>query len=274
MDRAEKIGLGSAVGGHALLFALLTFGLLNARNQYMPPDPISVSLVGEIAAVSSAPDAIQEEPAPAAPAAAEQQAEPPPPTPEIMKIEQAVAKPKPAPLVKPATTKPAAKVAVAPKPVAKPAFTKSTTAQAAKPAATAKSSGFSRSFEDTVAGAGKTSGQGKAVGTPAAKSATEIRRTVNATLAGQIKPYLEACAPSGVDIDALRTFITLSLDSTGRLNAVRFDKQTGVNASNSPQAVPLQQCALKAARQASPYRGLDPEYYDIWKNHALQLKAR
>jgi periplasmic protein TonB len=85
---------------------------------------------------------------------------------------------------------------------------------------------------------------------------------------------LESCAPSGVDMDAIRTFITLSLDRNGGLTSVRFDKQTGVNASNSPQADPLKQCALRAAKQASPYRGLDAEYYDVWKTHALQLKAK
>jgi periplasmic protein TonB len=36
----------------------------------------------------------------------------------------------------------------------------------------------------------------------------------------------------------------------------------------------LKQCALRAAKQASPYRGLDAEYYDVWKTHALQLKAK
>ncbi len=47
MDRVEKIGLGSAVGGHAVLIAALAFGLMNAADVIVPPEPITVSLVGE-----------------------------------------------------------------------------------------------------------------------------------------------------------------------------------------------------------------------------------
>jgi hypothetical protein len=54
---------------------------------------------------------------------------------------------------------------------------------------------------------------------------------------------------------------------------VRFDKQVGVNDSNQPQAGPLKDCILQAVRAASPYEGLDSEYYDVWKNHALRLRA-
>jgi periplasmic protein TonB len=191
------------------------------------------------------------------------------------------------PAAKPAPAKPAPTKATAAKPnAAKPR--PASVSPASKPAkATARSGGFGKGFEDRIAGIGKSSssgtarpnaanGQGKSptAAAPPGKPAAEVRRSVNASLAAQIKPYLEACAPSGVDMDAIRTFITLSLDRSGGLSSVRFDKQTGVNASNSPQADPLKQCALRAARQASPYRGLDPEYYDVWKTHALQLKAK
>jgi hypothetical protein len=54
---------------------------------------------------------------------------------------------------------------------------------------------------------------------------------------------------------------------------VRFDRQTGTNESNQPQAGPLKDCILQAVRAASPYNGLDPEYYDVWKTHALRLRA-
>jgi hypothetical protein len=309
MNRAEQIGLGSAVGGHAFLLLLLSLGIFGASERLMRPDPIEVSLVGEVAPEATSPDPSEqapapasieavdpEPPAPAADAAPDSPAPPverviaaPPVKPVVKPPVKPIVRPEPRtaptpakkPVVKPAPPKQAAK----PKPsTAKPAPAKVATKPAAKPP---KTGGFGKGFEDRIAGIGNSSnsgaarsnpvnGQGKSPVAAAApgKPAAEVRRSVNAALAAQIKPYLEACAPSGVDMDAIRTFITLSLDRNGGLTGVRFDRQSGVNASNSPQADPLKQCALRAARQASPYRGLDEQYYDVWKSHALQLKAK
>jgi periplasmic protein TonB len=303
MNRAEQIGLGSAVGGHAFLLLLLSLGILGASERLIRPEPIAVSLVGETAPEATSPAPSEEAPAPAAlaesePAAPAEEAAPEAPAPPIERvIAKPVVKPELKPIVKPQprpapapVKKPAAvvvkKPAVKPAPAkAKPAAAKPVPKIAAK--TPVKSGGFGKGFEDRISGIGRGStsgaarpnaagGQGKSptATAPPGKPAAEVRRSVNASLAGQIKPYLESCAPSGVDMDAIRTFITLSLDRNGGLTSVRFDKQTGVNASNSPQADPLKQCALRAAKQASPYRGLDAEYYDVWKTHALQLKAK
>ncbi|MBP6441254.1 MAG: hypothetical protein KA252_01240, partial [Sphingorhabdus sp.] len=137
----------------------------------------------------------------------------------------------------------------------------------------AKPGGLSRSFEDSINNIGKAPGAGKAVGTPATKTATEVRRSVGVSIAGQIRGRVRACAPTGVDINKIETFVTLSLEPSGRLAAVRFDRQTGINESNQPQAGPLKDCILQAVRAASPYNGLDPEYHDVWKTHALRLRA-
>jgi hypothetical protein len=246
MDRAEILGFGAAVGGHALLLGLFALGLMASAQTAPKPQSISVSLVGEIADVSSAPDAIQEESAP--PASGETAPTEPPPTPApIMKIEKPQTKP-------------------VPKPV------KATTASG-KGTAPAKPGGLSRSFEDSINNIGKTPGAGKAVGTPATKTASEVRRSVGVSIAGQIRSRVRACAPTGIDINKIETFVTLSLDISGKLTSVRFDRQTGTNESNQPQAGPLKDCILQAVRAASPYDGLDPEYYDVWKTHALRLRA-
>jgi periplasmic protein TonB len=312
MNRAEQIGLGSAVGGHAFLLILLSLGLFGASERLMRPDPISVSLVGETAPEATSPAPSDDEPAPAAlaepePAAPASEAAPEAPAPPVERvIVPPIVKPIVRPVVQPPVVKPIVKPqprpvptlvkkpspALAKKPAVKPTPAKAKPA-AAKPVpkiaakTPVKSGGFGKGFEDRISGIGKGSnsgavrpnaagGQGKSptATAPPGKPAAEVRRSVNASLAGQIKPYLESCAPSGVDMDAIRTFITLSLDRNGGLTSVRFDKQTGINASNSPQADPLKQCALRAAKQASPYRGLDAQYYDVWKNHALQLKAK
>jgi len=290
MDRLERLGLGAAIGGHVMLLGVFALGLIMSPEPVKKQDSISVSLVGEIADVSTAPDAIQEESAPPAPAQAEP-ADPPPAPAPAMQMERPVEKVQAKPVVKPAKvapTPPVRKTAAAKEPVKQPpakaaaaaptktaAATpkKATSASSGKGSTAAKPGGLSKSFEDSISNIGKAPGAGKAVGTPAAKSAAEVRRSVGVSLAGQIRSRVRACAPSGVDINKIETFVTLSLDASGKLNSVRFDKQVGVNESNQPQANPLKDCILQAVRAASPYEGLDPEYHDIWKTHALRLRA-
>lgn len=259
MDRAEKLGLGAAIGGHVALLGAMALGLLMSTERLTKTQPISVSLVGEIAEVSTAPDAIQEDSAP--PAQGETEAPEPQATPDRMQIEKPVPKPIEKPQkrdIAPVPAKAAPKKVAVKQPPAKQA---------------ARSGGFSKNFEDVINNVGKAPGAGKAVGTPAAKTGAEIRRSVSATLASQIRSRVRACAPSGVEINKIETFVTLSLEPSGRLTSVRYDKQVGVNESNRPQAAPLKDCILQAVRAASPYEGLDPEYHDVWKSHALRLRA-
>jgi len=277
MDRVERLGLGAAIGGHVMLLGVFALGLLVSPEPFKKQNSISVSLVGEIADVSTAPDAIQEESAPPAPAQAEP-ADPPPAPAPAMPMERPLEKVPPKPVAKPAPTPPMRKTAATKEQVKQPPATvaapkKSASGPSGQGSTPAKPSGLSKSFEDSISNIGKAPGAGKAVGTPAAKSAAEVRRSVGVSLAGQIRSRVRACAPSGIDINQIETFITLSLDVSGKLNSVRFDKQVGINESNQPQAGPLKDCILQAVRAASPYEGLDPEYYDIWKTHALRLRA-
>jgi len=273
IDLAEILGFGAAVRGHALLLGLFALGLMASAQTAPKPQSISVSLVGEIADVSSAPDAIQEDSAPPASGETAPTEPPPAPTP-VMKIEKPQTKPVPkpvkaetAPAVAKATAKPIKTAAATP-----PKTTKATPASG-KGTTPAKPGGLSRSFEDSINNIGKAPGAGKAIGTPATKTASEVRRSVGVSIAGQIRSRVRACAPTGIDINKIETFVTLSLDISGKLTSVRFDRQTGTNESNQPQAGPLKDCILQAVRAASPYDGLDPEYYDVWKTHALRLRA-
>lgn len=256
MDRAEIFGFGAALGVHGLLLGVFALGLMASAKTAPKPESISVSLVGEIADVSTAPDAIQEESAP--PAAGETAPAEPPPAKQPKPLPKP-AKAETAPTVTKATAKPIKTAAAAP-----PKNTKTTPT---------KPGGLSRSFEDSINTIGKAPGAGKAVGTPAAKTATEVRRSVGVSIAGQIRSRVRACAPTGVDINKIETFVTLSLEPSGRLASVRFDKQIGLNDTNQTQAGPLKDCILQAVRAASPYVGLDPEYHDVWKTHALRLRA-
>ncbi|MFN3452544.1 MAG: hypothetical protein ACK4ZE_10350 [Sphingorhabdus sp.] len=290
MDRVEKVGLGAAIGGHVLLLGAFGLGLLASSESVKKQESISVSLVGEIAEVSTAPDAIQEESAP--PAAGDTAPSEPPPAPTpVMQIEKPVDKPQAKPVQKPTkpdAAPPVAKVAAKKEPVKQPpakatprpvktAAATPKTVKAAAPSGKgttpAKPGGLGRNFEDSINNISKAHGAGKAVGTPATKSASEVRRSVGVSIAGQIRSRVRACAPSGIDINKIETFVTLSLEPSGKLTSVRFDKQIGVSDSNQPQAGPLKDCILQAVRAASPYDGLDPEYHDVWKTHALRLRA-
>ena len=279
MDQTDRMGLGVAVGAHVALIAAMALGLFMSTDPLKKSEPISVSLVGEIAEVSTAPDAIQEESAPPATAQAEPAppAEPPPAPTPVMKIQKPVIMPQVRPIDKPVKrdAPPIAKVVVKKVPV-KPAPAKVAavaTLKSGKGTTPARPGGLSKSFEDSISNVGKAPGAGKAVGTPAAKSGGEVKRSVSASLASQIRSRVRACAPSGVEINQIETFVTLSLEPSGRLTNVQFNKQVGVNDSNRPQAEPLKQCILQSVRAASPFSGLDPEYHSIWKTHALRLRA-
>ena len=275
MDRVEKVGLGAAIGGHVILLGAFGLGLLASADTIKKQESISVSLVGEIADVSTAPDAIQEESAP--PAAGDTAPSEPPPAPTpVMQIEKPVAKPvqKPA---KPNTAPPVAKVAAKKEPVktaATPPKMVKAAATSGKGTTPAKPGGLSRNFEDSINNIGKAPGAGKAVGTPAAKTATEVRRSVSAMLGPQIQRRVEACSPTGVELNKIVTTITLNLDVSGNLLNVGYGGQTGITDSNRPQAEPLKQCILQAVRAAAPFRNLDPEYHDVWKSHPMRIKAR
>jgi len=274
MDRTEKLGLGAAVGGHVVLLGAMALGLLISDEPLKKPEAISVSLVGEIAEISTAPDAIQEESAPPAPAEAEPAEPPPAPVMQIEKpVEKQQAKPVPKPLMR--ETPPPAKTAVKKVAVKQPPAKAATApAKSGKGTTPAKPGGLSKSFEDSISNIGKAPGAGKAVGTPAAKSAAEVRRSVTALLGPQIQRRVEACSPTGIELNKIITTVTLSLDTSGKLISVSYGGQTGITDSNRPQADPLKQCILQAVRAASPYSNLDPEYHDVWKSHAMRIKAR
>jgi periplasmic protein TonB len=274
MDRAEKIGLSSAIGGHALLIAAFYLGLLGAVKELQKPAPITVSLVGEVAPVSSAPDAIQEEPAPAAPTAQENPADPPPSS-EVMQVERPVERQVPNPLPTAISKPQPAKVAQKnPTKQSAPAKTLSRPATSGRGQTPGRPGSFSDSFEKSIDGVGKNSGQGKAVGTPAAKTASQIRSAVTVSLRNEISPYFKRCAPTGVDVDQILTSVTLNIAANGSLTGVSNIRQSGVNESNSPQAGLHKDCVIKAARAASPFQNLPADSYDLWKNWPMEFKTR
>ncbi|WP_294324007.1 cell envelope biogenesis protein TolA [uncultured Sphingomonas sp.] len=126
MQKAEKIGLGVAVAGHAVLFGLLSVGFLATPNPLkLKSEPMDVSFAEEVAAEQSAPEqtdapAISQAPETGPPedAAPSEPASEPEPAPKPEPAPPAPApKPQPAPRPEP---RPAPKPIPAPKPVPKP----------------------------------------------------------------------------------------------------------------------------------------------------------
>ncbi|RDV02870.1 hypothetical protein DXH95_13145 [Sphingorhabdus pulchriflava] len=270
MDRAERIGFGTAVGGHALLLGAFALGAFFTADRITKPQPISVSLVGEVADVSTAPDPVLEEPAPAESAAEPAPAEPEP-TP-VMKVEKPPEKPLPKAVEKP-TPKPAPKPT--PKPMQKQAAAQPKPKQATQPKqATPKP--FSKSFEDAVKGAGSnpkpTTGTSPKQGTFAEKSATQIRSATSVTIAAEVRPLIQRCAPITSDNSSLRVFVALNISQAAKLiDANVYDVQ-GITPENQAQVDRMKKCVLDSLQAASPYN-LDPADYDVWRNHKVQLKV-
>jgi len=272
MDRAEILGFGAAVGGHALLLSLFALGLMASAQTAPKPQSISVSLVGEIADVSSAPDAIQEESAPPASGETAPTEPPPAPTP-VMKIEKPQTKPVPkpvkaetAPAVAKATVKPIKTAAAAP-----PKTTKATPASG-KGTTPAKPGGLSRSFEDSINNIGKAPGAGKAAGTPAARTAAVIRSAVNNTISAEVRPLIPPCTPRTSDNSSLKVFVALNIGRSGNLLDANVYKLVGETPSNAAQIPQVKQCVLNSLRAASPYN-LNPDEFDTWKNHKVQIEV-
>lgn len=275
MDRTEKIGLGTAVGGHILLFGALSLGLLLSSQQIIKPQPITVSLVGEISDVSTAPDATQEDTAPASSAPEDTPPDEAPPVPEVVPLPEMM----PQPVAKPApkTPKP---VTASTKPAIKKVAQQTPTKPATRPTQTSSGKGQATSGgfklpDNLLKGKGKSpTNSGTAQGTPAAKTAAQVKREVTVSLAKEIEPFWRRCMPKGLDANLIVTTLALNISPDGRLNSASFLRQSGVNDSNRPQSGLHKECALNAVRAASPFTSLPDEGYDVWKRWEMDFKRK
>ena len=313
MDRAEKIGLASAAGGHALLFVALSLSLIQPAQTPPSPPPVSVSLIGETSLKSTAP-APSAEPAPSEaselgmpqdsappkPAMAEPTERMAPPAPPIAKplakpVERKIEPPQAEPVKRsPAKAEP---VKAAPKPVAKNATSppkappskatpmpktaasskaasaaSATKAAATKPAAksgtgaagtTAQPAKGGRLGKDFLKGIAD-EGQGKVPAAPAAAIGADVQRSLSQQISRELKPHWRV--PPGVDSDKLVTILAWDMDGNGKLmGRPRVVGQSGINASNRPQAAIHAENAITAVIRAAPF-DLPADYYSVWKS--------
>ena len=279
MDRAEATGLGVATAGHCALLAALAFGFANARLLEIRNEAIEVAFVEEAALQSSAPIPSAGEPAPRlsepepvsqleplaepAPAPApppivpQPRLVPPPPRPAPKAIErpppprQAATQPKQA-QPKQAQPKQAQPKQAQPK-QAQPK-------QVARPKQAAPSRDRLAGLLDGVT---ERPSEGKATSAPAAVAGPAVKASLGAEVQRQLKPHWRA--PTGADVDQLRTTIQVRLGRDGSLaGEPRVLRQTGVTASNRTQAELHAERAIRAVKLAAPFN-LPAEYYDAWK---------
>lgn len=267
MERVEKIGLGIASAGHVLLFAALSTSWLSADPLKLRNDPIEVSFTDEVALQSAARKLAE---APPPPAAGEVPGPPEQAKPEPV---ETLVTPDPAPAM------PSAEPAPAPRPerreVAKP---KPEPRSQEKPVRAqtqpAKSRGMLKldtsdwARSDSRADSRSDTRDGTLAASlgPAQKSAldAEIRR--------QLKPHWKA--PTGADVELLRTVVTVRLSRDGSLSGSPEVVETqGITASNSAQVRLHQEQAIKAIRLAAPFR-LPPDLYSGWNYLRLTFDKR
>jgi outer membrane biosynthesis protein TonB len=242
-----------------------------------------------------APESVPTPPAPKPRPAPESTPAPPKPAPKPTPAPPKKVAPKPTPAKpKPAPEKPApAKAKPAPeKPApakAKPTPEKPKTAAAAPAAskskaapkvdAPAKASGQgkaekprgSRLGSDFLKGIDTASdAPRKAAPPPAAAMGPQQKAALDRLISQQIYPHLHL--PSGADVELLVASLDVRLDKDGSvIGKPTVIDITGVNASNSPQAALYKERAIQAVMQASPFRGMPPEFYAQW-NHLSPLR--
>lgn len=255
IDRAERTGLGVAVGGHVLLFAVLSAGFVATRPLPIERKPVEVSLVDETALESGAPTLSDEAPAPKL-AEIEGPVEPTPPPPD--------------PAVEPTPAPPTPKLqAPAPTPTPRPSRPQPKAAPNASPAPVAKAAPAKAKptrptgrLKGLLTGVSDADSPSQSTSPPAATITPAVQSALAAAVLRQLKPHWKA--PSGADSEQLRTELSISLARDGSVTGIEFLRQTGITDSNRGQAQLHKENAIKAVRLAAPFQ-LPPKYYDAWK---------
>ena len=269
MDQSEKVGLGAALGGHALLLALLVFGLVRAA---VPTgsdgggsgDGIAVEIVSEGAA-AAAPEP--------APSVVEEVEETPAPVDETVVDPEPILNPVQKVQPKPVQpVKPKARSQPQPTPVQK--TVKTTTGRGSGKSDFEKEMdkkmgglGGGGTGNATQKGKGEGSGKGESI-----KTAGQITKEVNAVLGPKILRFIRQCAPSGVDVNRIITTVTINLSPNGGIASLTGVSQRGITDNNRPQTQPMERCVTGAIRKAAPFTELNAKDYDGWKTHRMSFQ--
>ncbi|MEP2101146.1 MAG: cell envelope biogenesis protein TolA [Parasphingorhabdus sp.] len=240
MERAEKIGLGVAAGGHIVLFGVLSLSLLSQPDDAYKPKSIEVMIADEVGLESASPNPAL---VPPATSVAPELGDPDPadlsrPDP----VELA-----PAPDIKPAP--PRERQAAKPKPKPKD-----------KPKPKPKGSRLGKDFLKGVTDQSSVSRNQNVTGEKAsARAVASLQQELYRQVKRKWKP------PSGADAELLRTKVTARLDRNGNIVGTPTATTTGITASNRSQAGIHKERAIAAVKLAAPYKTFPEKYYTEWQ---------
>lgn len=252
MEKAEKIGLGVAAGGHLVLFAVLSLSLIAKPDDAYRPKPMEVMIADEVGLESAAPNPSMVTPAtsvaPELGLPEESSFVEPDPLPEAPPTPQA----EPKPSVKPAPT--------SREPRRRPDRTTNSTRATPQPQSTPRGSRLGDDFLKGVTDAPSTSrNQNIRAEKASASAVASLQRELYRLVKRHWKP------PTGADAELLRTKVTARLDRNGQVTGTPTATTTGITASNRSQVGIHQERAIAAVRLAAPYTSFPEKFYDEWK---------
>ena len=230
LSREERLGLGIAAVAHVALVAALVWQVRDEPTALPIPERMDVSLADEVSLESTSPDPAAEVQAAAAP--------------------EMVAEPLPQP------TRPVAQPTPTPRPTTRPSPRPTSTPPPTQPRP--------RPDLNEVFGPGANVPDRPAnPGNPAAQFGPAEQASLSQAINRQLKPHWSA--PSGVDAEKLITVLRWELNPDGSLKGrPEMVSQSGITASNRPQAALHAERAIRAVQLAAPF-DLPEEFYDKWK---------
>jgi colicin import membrane protein len=105
-------------------------------------------------------------------------------------------------------------------------------------------------------------------------STQQTQQIIDTAMRDVLSPRFRRCAPTGIDLDKIITFVQIDLKPDGSVANVAVTDQTGINDSNRPQANLLKACAIKAVRTSPPFTNFPVEHYALWKSLKKKLKTK
>lgn len=268
MKGNEARGIAIAVIAHVLIIGLLSVQWTAGERRFDNP-PMEVDLIAETATESSAP--VLSDTPPAARLGEEDAvdiaAPEPLPTPAPPLPEPVVRSP-PAP-----TPKQVARPVPAPPKKTPPAVAKAPPKAAPKAPATKSGARPTGRLDGITDGLGREQTKAPSKGAPAAKTAAEVRRSIDVSIKAAVAPRWNGCRVSGVDVDQLKTVVKFRLTASGALAGFTSVTTTGENDSNKFQVQRHQECAKRAVELAAPF-DLPEENYSFWQNYTLDFIKR
>lgn len=266
MTRTEALGWSVAVAAHAALIAALSWQAAIAPLPSQEPAPLNVDLIGETAAVSTAPELSDTAPAPRQGDPEPTPSEPAPPLPSQHPTEAEKATPqlKPQP-----TQQPAAKAMTA-RPEAPAPRTTPQPPRATTQPAIPRPTGALKGIADSVS---RTPSNSASRGAPAAAVGAEVKRSIAVSINGAVRGPWNRCQVSGADVGSLVTVVRFRLTQAGALERITSVATSGQTDSNRFQVTRHQECATRAIELAAPF-DLPPEAYTVWRDYELEFFKR